>query len=141
MKKIPEALLAKINLFLKKYAIILLLGIVFDFGSMTANEVMKQKSIQYGNQFHPINCSQEQRNYVYFSGQSLSRLFYIWAIVIYSSCFFVPHLIALSWLWFAANDSIQELFFDNTEFDITEYIFLFLAIVSVLYSLRKHYKT
>lgn len=80
---------------------------------------------------------QELNDKIYFSGQSIAMLLYIWTIIILSKEKFVLNLIATAWMGFAVNDTIEELFFDNTKFDWTEYACFGAAMLFIVYKLSK----
>lgn len=77
---------------------------------------------------------------IYFTGQSLSRLFYIWTIIIFTKNYFLVNLLACAWIPFALNDSCEELFFDNTKFDKWEYFAFALSVYIVIWKLVRKKK-
>lgn len=107
------------NSFLRKTGILFYLAILFDAGSMMLNDYLKS-DFPFSYLVAPVIDS--YRDTIYFLGQSLSRLFYIWTILIYTKEYFVLSLIVSAWVFFALNDSLQELMGNNTEFDWTEYL-------------------
>lgn len=109
----------RLNNYLRKTGILFYLAILFDAGSMMLNDYLKG---DFPHCYLAAPFTQEVRDFVYFFGQSLSRLFYILTIYIYTKEYFILSLIASAWTFFALNDSLQELMGNNTEFDWTEYL-------------------
>lgn len=109
------------SLWIEKVALIL--AIVLDLASMNLYRYASEQSL---------------KDFIYFSGQSLAVTFYITAIVVFTKGKFLPNLIASAWLPFAINDNIEELFFDNTNLDWVEFACFGLAIIVILYKIKKH---
>lgn len=105
--------------------IIFIAAVIFDGGSMA-----------FYSQFE-----QSTADFIYFTGQSVSRLFYIWTIVIFTKGYFLTNLLACAWIPFALNDTCEELFFDNTKFDKWEYIAFALSAYIVIWKVyRRKFK-
>lgn len=102
---------------LRKSGIVFFIAIALDFFSMAFYKQFEQTTADF----------------IYFTGQSLSRLFYIWTIYIYTKEYFVINLIAAVWIGFALSDSLEELFFDNTKFDKWEYVAFALSAYIVIW--------
>lgn len=106
---------------MKKPDMYLIIGILIDIASMT---------------FYRYFSDQASQDYFYFAGQSISRLFYLLAICFYSHLFYIGNLVSWSILPFAIGDSVECLFFDNTQSSYLEYIALFVAFIIFIYKLN-----
>lgn len=99
---------------MKRPDLLLITAILIDIASMT---------------FYRYFPGQASQDYFYFSGQSISRLLYLLSICYYSISFEIGNLIAWTIIPFAISDSVECLFFDNTQTGTLEYTAFFVAML------------
>lgn len=102
--------------------IIFIAAVIIDGGSMAFYKQFEQSTADF----------------IYFTGQSLSRLFYIWTVVIFSKGYFTVNLISTAWIPFAISDTLEELFFDNTKFDKWEYWAFAFSVYVVIWKIYRN---
>ncbi len=80
--------------------------------------------------------SQETGDMLYFSGQSLSVLFYIWTIVVLSKEHLFLNTLSTAYLPFAFNDLFETLTNQNTDVNWTEIVCGLISLFVIIYKYR-----
>lgn len=83
--------------------------------------------------------SEETGRIVYFSGQSLAVLLYIFTVVLLSKNSPVLNIVSTAWLPFAVNDLIENLFLINNEVGYVEILCGMVSALIVIWKIHTIY--